>query len=86
MPLKESGGWRQHCADHECCHDREKECFRDIKNGNNADNQERHESKGTNLGTADNRRQLVLAVRRRGTNGPIGKDTQLALPALQTGL
>ena len=90
MPLEKSGGRRQHGADHECRHDRQKERLRGVENGDDADDQECDQRKGDHLCAANDRRELAFAVRQRRTHrftGKatfIGKDTQLALPALTT--
>ena len=87
MPLKKVGGRRQHGADHERRHDREKKRLGDVENGEDADQQERDQRKGDQLCAANDRRQLALAVRQRwprrftGKAAFIGKDTQIALRA-----
>jgi hypothetical protein len=89
MPLKESGGRRQHGADHECHYDREKERLGGIENGDHADSQERHQRERDYLCASDDRGQFALAVRHRRANAffggrtVIGKDTQLALPGAE---
>ena len=86
-PLEKSGGRRQHGADHECRHDREKERFRGVENGDDADDQKRDQRKGDDLRAANNRRQFALAVGQRRTcrffwkRTLFGEDTQLALRA-----
>ena len=85
VPLEKSRGRRQHGTDHECRHNRKEERLRDIENGDNADHQQREQSKGNNFRAADDRRQVDLLS---GSGVPtascertfIGKDTQLALP------
>ncbi len=89
MPLEKSGSRRQHGADHECHHDRQKERLRGVENGDDTDDQEGDQREGNDLGTANDRRLLALAVgqwRPACLVGPtfirptfIGKDTQLAL-------
>jgi len=89
MPLEKSGGRRQHGADHECHHDRQKECLRGVEHGDDTDDEECDQREGNDLGTANDRRLLALAVGQWRTArliGPtftrptfIGKDTQLAL-------
>ena len=86
MALKISRGRRQHGADHERRHDRQKERLRHIENGDDADNQQRDQRKGNNFRAPDNGRQLAFALRQRrtgrffGKRTFVGKDTQLALP------
>ena len=89
MPLQETGGWRQHGANHECRHHWKKERLRNIENGDHANNQEGDQGEGHNLCTANDRRKFGLAIGKRCTSrGPaggafVGKGTQLILPPHQ---
>src|SRR6266446_4619821 len=89
MTTEKSGSRRQKGADHESHHDRQKERLRGVENGDDTDDQEGDQREGNDLGTANDRRLVALAVgqwRPSCLVGPtfirptfIGKDTQLAL-------
>lgn len=82
MPLKETGGRRQHGSDHECHHNRKKKRFRDVKNRDNTDDQQRDQRERNHLCATSDRRSLAIAVRQRRTYRFIGMNTHnLALPA-----
>ncbi len=86
-PLEIAGGRRQHGADHEGGHNREEERLGDIEDGDDADDQQRDQCEGHQLGAPDHRRQFASALsqwragRLLRKRTLVGKDTQLALPA-----
>ena len=81
MALEKTCRGRQHGADDKGGDDRKKERLCDIKDRDDADQQQGHQRKGNNLRATNNRRKFGLAVRQRST-GLGGKNTQLLHPWL----
>ena len=82
VPLEKARGRRQHGADHERRHDRQKERLCDIEHRDDADDEQRDQREGDHLRAADHRRQFGFAVGQRrasrhssGKRTFIGKDT-----------
>ena len=63
--LEEVRGGRQHGADHEGQHDRQKEGFGEIEDGDYGDDEEADQREGHDLGAANDRRLLVAALGQR---------------------
>ena len=60
VPLEKTGGRRQHGADHECRYHRKEERLGGVENGDHANNQQRDQGKGDDLGAANDRRLFGL--------------------------
>ena len=74
-PLEEARGRRQHGAGDERHHDREEERLGDIEHGDDGDQEQTGERKGDELGAADHRRQLDMAVGKRVALAVAGSQT-----------
>ena len=65
VALEEARRRRQHGADHEGHHHGQEERLGEIEDGDDADDEQRHQRKGDDLGAADHRRLFARAVRQR---------------------